>query len=556
MPQDKESSEKTRAGKENGASRFSEHPGAHSEELLAILRTSSTSKGCAIAEGQEAGPAAQGETDSNGFQIAKCVAAADALISLADSQGKPAPAVSDCQATGQMSEGEVGGGDLNVTAASIATKQPSQPEQNSNLDAELRTDCVSLVLGPSQQDMKKQRKYANKCRVQYQRWIEKLRVSEEDVVSRLKTWRSAHCQMLRCERSKPYSYWTILATSHGCYKLREACLAVAIQTMVFREQLVTTKAGLQYLLWLYPWDDWGREIWAITEERSSTAKKYLDSDFFARPPADVVLLLKTWPPLSLYMTVLGQWVEGMKGLIQEYFEFAAFCDRKGGMPSVFEDLHPSTAIQLPATQQTWDMNKEIEDMIAFFEGLADRTEDKLPDGSKFYGFLGQYIDIRQAVSDKVYGELIAFEESKRGDEFLDVWDGAEEEQMSEASSSSKKHRGRAQQPSILEPIMEQSMSTEEDGDKEEALALKQTIEESMARLEKSGTRRKSSDLNHAEMEQNLVEPTESGWSSTMKSETTEEEGGLAWDRSWVTEFIEDEEKAINTPPSEWEQANS
>lgn len=325
QPQDQvTTSKEVRAGKGNGA------------ERLAVPQGSSDTEGCLVAQDRATEAAAQDE--------AKRRAAADALISLASPRHETLPTTRGSQNARGTDEGDVDGRDLNMTTASVAAKQPSQPEPGPTSHNPSPLDCSSPAPKQSGKDAKKLRKYTKTAQVQYDALLEKIRAAGQATRTCLSACNTAQYRFWNDGSIEDFVY----SPYSGCRKLRQAWAATNEHDRARRQQIWTIQWGLKHLFPSHSLDEWIKAVDAMADTVSTMTKDFLDSGFFDKPPEDVKAAFRRFPTVSGYTSALSRYAESMETRFRLFRELAAFCDRKRGLESVFVDQRPDSLADLEA----------------------------------------------------------------------------------------------------------------------------------------------------------------------------------------------------------------
>lgn len=379
-----------RAGKGNRASESPESPYAEDVDRLANSRGSSSIEDCSAAEGRVTSLAAQGglspalteirlrsdEISCSNEAADEELAVVDALMLLANTDHRSSLTGSGGHDTGRSSERDVDGGRLIATINSVTAKQSSKKEQDLELCNASRPESSSPAPKTPQQNEKKQRKYANKYKVQFDRWLQKVTEVDKDALNCLE-------DCLQIIRNMPRGHnlrWASLVTSEdlGYRKLRDAFGAALEQIILFHRQVCAVLFRLQQLYPRYSWDEWGSQLESMSEERPNLTKDIMASGFFYKLPEEVQPILKTWPALAHVTSAIGRLVEVLRKRTGVFFEFAAFCDRKKGLASPQASLKQNIVEEY--FQYTIDSDalvakiKEVYEFLLHFEAW-DRLQE-------------------------------------------------------------------------------------------------------------------------------------------------------------------------------------
>lgn len=368
------------AGQGNGASESFGHPSAQDIEGLAVPQGSSNNGGCSVAQDRATEPAAKDKTevlhnrdeatDLTEATQAEKHTAADLLMLLANSHQEKLSTASGFQSARRTDEGDVDELDLNMTTASVAEKQPSQPEQISASYNSSELDCSSLAAEPSLQDAKKLRKYTKNARAQHDRLLEKTRDSLRATYSCLTACKRAHFKL-----SRDSSFAAFLKSKHpGCDKLKRALAATSQYDRTRSLQQLMVLWGIQNWFHVPSWDEWDKEVESLGGDISSMTKEIMDSGFFDQPPKEVKSVFREFPLVSYYTMAARRHTEAIETGLRLHRELAAFCDRKRSLLSTFVDWRQYSMFDSEAFGvDAWAMTKLISqnsDFLSQFERMV------------------------------------------------------------------------------------------------------------------------------------------------------------------------------------------
>lgn len=352
-PHDEESSEEVWAGIGSVASESPGYQDATAGRFSYVARNSSNPEECSIDEDQEVGVAAQGElspalekdvpscNEAVDGICAENQEAADVSTTLANPAHGFTPPSSGGQDLARSNHGAVDDGELNETTISVAAKQPFKSEQSLNSHDASRLDPVSLGTEPSEKASKKQRQYARKCRQQIDRWVEIFNTMEQNVHNCLTKFYALSVAMEIDGASKAFSG----CSEYGYLQLRQATAATGHRARISHQQTTALKTGLLHLFPSCPWDEWGRAVKALGENELIVTRDLVDSKLLDKPSEAVASVFVTKPLLLHYLRSISSVAKALQARTELQYQFAEFCERKKGLPGVFDVVGPSSVME-------------------------------------------------------------------------------------------------------------------------------------------------------------------------------------------------------------------